>query len=69
VERGVVDDAYGLARGFVAEGEEVREVILTEGGVVVEEAADASVAVGGRFVGEGASSLGDSLNLRAVFAP
>ena len=30
VERRIVYGAYDLARGFVAQGEEVREVILTE---------------------------------------
>ena len=68
VERRIVYGAYDLARGFVAQGEEVREVILTECGIVTLQPRNASVPLCRRLVGK-ECRIRDGLHPLAVFLP
>ena len=64
----IVDDTYRLASDLVAQGEEMREIILTESGIVTPESADALFPLRGILPYE-TLRISQVLDLAAVLSP
>ena len=68
VERRVVYRSHHLARCLITQREEMREIILTEGGIVAEQSFLAPVFLGRRLVGK-RRGVRDGLDALAMLLP